>query len=104
MRVNIFSLARIIVLAALIADGGIAPSFAQTTTEVAPDVGTDTTSSMQQPARARHRRVRPTANAAARNEGPSSSLSGRTNNNANSGLPRVPGAPAANGDGSTGGH
>ena len=111
MRVNISSLARIMVLAAMMTDGGIAHSFAQTTTTaVTPDVGTGATTgatkSAQRPAR-RRRVVRPTANAAARNEGPSSSVTGNGYNdlgNSNSGLPRVSGAPAASGNGSTGGH
>jgi len=42
-----------------------------------------------------------------RNVGPDSTVGGGRNNdlgNANSGLPRVPGAPSTSGDGSTGGH
>ena len=105
MRINVSSLTRIIVAAAMIADLGIAHSFAQTSMQGTPSVGIDGTRSAQRPAR--HRRVRPTANAAARNEGPGSSADGGPTTDlggANSGLPRSPTAPSANGTGSTGGH
>ena len=48
----------------------------------------------------------PKASPADRNVGPDSTVGGRSNDlgNADSGLPRVPGALSTSGDGSTGGH
>ena len=105
MRLNLSSLTRIIAVAALLADAGITQSFAQTTMEPVPNTGASSTQSARRPAR--HRRVRPTASASSRNEGPASSVTGNGYNdtgNGNSGLPRNPGAPAASGTGATGGH
>ena len=102
MRIGSYVLAVLLVPVVMMADAAIVPVHAQTTIEsnVAPP-------SVRQPRVRRRFRTRPVASAAARNEGPTSTAGGNAGtdmSNSNSGLSRVPGAPAAGGSGSTGGH
>ena len=102
MRIGFCVIVGLLAPVVMMADAAIAPVHAQTTVEsnVAPP-------SVRQPRVRRHFRTRPVASAAARNEGPTSTAGGSSSTdqgNANSGLPRVLGAPSAGGNGSTGGH
>lgn len=105
MQNAIRALTCVMALSAAMAGVSVAPAIAQTTT-LAPSA--DTMSSTPAPHAVRRHRMRrtPSQSAPARDVGPTSSVTGTSSRNlgdANSGLPRVPGAPAAGGDGSTGG-
>ena len=102
MRIGFCVLVGLLVPVVMMADAAIVPVYAQTTIEsnVVPPA-------VRQPRVRRHFRTRPVASAPARNEGPSSTVGGRSTNDlggANSGLPGNPGAPSAGGNGTTGGH
>lgn len=102
MRIGAVVLAGLLAPVVMMADAAVVPVHAQTTIEsnVAPP-------SVRQPRVRRRFRTRPVASAAARNEGPTSTVGGSSATdlgNSNSGLPRVLGAPSAGGNGSTGGH
>ncbi len=90
---------KVIGILALVAVAGLDVSSAFSQTEVEPSNGPINT--------ARPAPATPSVSPADRNVGPDSTVGGGRPNDlgtAQSGLPRVPGAPSTGGDGSTGGH
>jgi len=101
MRIGFWFLFGLLTPVLVMTDAAIVPVHAQTTIE-----SNAATPTVRQPRVRRRLRTRPVASAPARNEGPTSTVGGRSSDlgNANSGLPSNPGAPSAGANGSTGGH